>query len=121
MGDTMPTTAPIARSSQLLLMLLLPAILGGVLAGAALTTADAATRAPARPIIVDVEGDKSNGFTLHYTDGSSISPPTDSESAAECGEYDTQLARVRCRVEVRTWYRDLGDLQRSLAWVRAHE
>ena len=40
--------------------------------------------------------------------------------AAECSEYDTASARLRCRVEVRTWYRDLGDLKRSLAWVRRH-
>jgi hypothetical protein len=75
----------------------------------------------ARPVIVRVEGTKADGFTLHYADGTSISPPTDSEAAAECGEYDTASARLRCRVEVSTWYRDLGDLKRSLAWVRAHE
>lgn len=101
-------------------LLLVPVLLLAALA----VPAAAAPSAPAskgRPIIVDVEGDKANGFTLTYADGSSTSPPTDSEAAAECGEYDTQLDRVRCRVEVRTWYRDLGDLQRSLAWVRAHE
>ena len=74
----------------------------------------------ARPIIVAVEGTKADGFTLHYANGTSISPPTDSEAAAECSEYDTASARLRCRVEVITWYRDLGDLKRSLAWVRAH-
>ncbi len=68
--------------------------------------------------IVAVEGDAANGFGIHYYDGSSIYPPTDSEAAAECGEYDTLRARVRCRTEVRTWYRDLADLQRSLAWAQ---
>ena len=71
-----------------------------------------------RPVIVDVGGDPANGFDIRYADGSSLSPPTDSESRVECSEYDTKVARVRCRVEVTTWYRDLGDLQRSLAYVR---
>ncbi|WP_148615562.1 hypothetical protein [Nocardioides rubriscoriae] len=105
--------------------LLLAALCFGALtwagtAGTAGASAGAVARAATRPVVVDVEGDKADGFTLHYADGSSLSPPTDSEAAAECSEYDTRLARVRCRVGVRTWYRDLGDLQRSLAWVRAH-
>lgn len=69
--------------------------------------------------IVAVEGDAGNGFGIHYYDGSSIYPPTDSEARAECGEYDRFRARVRCRTEVRTWYRDLADLQRSLEWALA--
>jgi len=69
--------------------------------------------------IVKVEGDAANGFGIHYYDGSSIYPPTDSEARAECGEYDTFRARVRCRTEVRTWYRDLADLQRSLEWAQS--
>ncbi len=67
--------------------------------------------------IVEVEGDAANGFGIHYYDGSAIYPPTDSEAKAECGEYDTLRARVRCRTEVRTWYRDLAELQRSLEWA----
>lgn len=85
------------------------------------TAAHAEARTEARPIIVRVEGTAVDGFTLHYADGSTLSPPTDSEAAAECSEYDTRAARLRCQVEVDTWYRDLGDLKRSLAWVRAHE
>jgi hypothetical protein len=80
----------------------------------------AATHRSAPPVIVGVEGTKADGFTLRYADGTSASPPTDSEAAAECAEHDTASARLRCRVEVSTWYRDLGDLKRSLAWVRAH-
>ena len=96
------------------------ALLAALLSGPASAGPSAPPR-PERPVIVEVEGDKANGFGVHYADGSAIFPPTDSEAAAECSEYDTRLARVRCRVEVRTWYRDLGDLQRSLAWVRSHE
>ena len=47
--------------------------------------------------IVAVEGDAANGFGIHYYDGSARFPPTDSEARAECGEYDTYRARVRCR------------------------
>ena len=103
----------------LLPVIVLLALLGGVLSIAAWSAS--AREAADRPVIVEVEGDKANGFTLVYADGSTLSPPTDSESVAECGEYDRRIDRVRCRVEVRTWYRDLGDLQRSLAWVRANE
>lgn len=106
-------------------LLLLPALLALGLArpGAAVPASggpDAVAERDGRPVIVEVEGTRSDGFTLHYADGSTLSPPTDSEAAAECSEYDTFAARLRCRVEVRTWYRDLGDLQRSLAHVRAH-
>ena len=69
--------------------------------------------------IVAVEGDAANGFGIHYYDGTAIYPPTDSEARAECGEYDTLRARVRCRSEVRTWYRDLADLQQSLEWAQS--
>lgn len=70
--------------------------------------------------IVEVEGDAANGFGIHYYDGSAIYPPTDSEAKAECGEYDTLRARVRCRSELRTWYRDLAELQRSLEWAASN-
>lgn len=74
---------------------------------------------PAPRTIVEVEGDKANGFGIHYYDGTSIFPPTDSEAYAECGEYDRYVDRVRCRTEVRVWYRDLGDLKRSINYARS--
>ena len=80
--------------------------------------APAEHRAP-RPVIVDVTGDARNGFGVYYADGSEIFPPTDSEARAECGEYDKRIDRVRCRVEVRTWYRDLADLQQALRWAQS--
>lgn len=64
--------------------------------------------------VVLVEGDAANGFGIHYRDGTAIYPPTDSEAAAECSEYDTRRQRIRCRVEVRTWYRDLAVLRDAL-------
>lgn len=82
--------------------------------------ADGTSRARDRPVIVEVTGDAANGFEITYADGSSLFPPTGSEARAECSEYDTRVARVRCRVGVRTWYRDLGDLQRSIMFVHEH-
>ncbi|WP_187366723.1 hypothetical protein [Nocardioides dongxiaopingii] len=101
----------------LVLPLLVLALLGGA---AGLALAGPSSERGTRPVVVDVTGDAANGFEITYADGSQAFPPTDSESRAECGEYDTLRQRVRCRTEVRTWYRDLGDLQRSLAWVREH-
>ncbi len=67
--------------------------------------------------IVEVTGDQANGFGIRHLDGTELFPPTDSEARAECSEYDTQVARVRCRTEVRTWYRDLGDLKTALDYA----
>ena len=75
--------------------------------------------APPGDTIVEVRGDAANGFEIQHYDGTSLYPPTDSEARAECGEYDTRIERVRCRVEVRTWYRDLADLQQALDWAHA--
>jgi hypothetical protein len=69
---------------------------------------------PPPDTIVRVTGSAADGFGVHHYDGSAIFPPTDSEAIAECSEYDTRVARVRCRVEVRVWYRDLADLQQAL-------
>lgn len=103
---------------------LVAGLVGAVTIAPALASDGASVHEPParaeRPVIVAVEGDKANGFGIHYADGTAIYPPTDSEAAAECGEYDRWADRLRCRVEVRTWYRDLGDLQRSLAYAHAH-
>ena len=94
-------------------------ITAGLTTVALVTVTGAAAAVTATPpdTIVGVEGDAANGFGIHFHDGSAIYPPTDSEARAECGEYDTRRARVRCRTEVRTWYRDLADLQQSLEWA----
>ncbi|MCW2764816.1 MAG: hypothetical protein JWO11_775 [Nocardioides sp.] len=88
-------------------------------AGFALATPDRGRYIPPDDTIVEVTGDKRTGFTIEYYDGSSISPPTDSEARAECSEYDTEAARVRCRTEVRVWYRDLGELKRALNYAQS--
>ena len=72
------------------------------------------TWVPPGDTIVRVTGNAEEGFGIEHHDGSALFPPTSSEARAECGEYDTQLARVRCRAEVRTWYRDLADIKDAL-------
>jgi hypothetical protein len=90
------------------------AFLGGGLGGVAVAAGD---DGPPGDTIVKVEGDKANGFSVFHYDGSALYPPTDSEARAECSEYDARVDRVRCRTEVRTWYRDLGDLKQALDWA----
>ncbi len=76
------------------------------------------TDVPPGDTVVAVTGTKQDGFGILRYDGSSEFPPTDSEARAECNEYDTRVKRVRCRTEVRTWYRDLKELQQALRYAR---
>ncbi|MDN4171477.1 hypothetical protein QWY28_00825 [Nocardioides sp. SOB77] len=100
-------------------------VVGGVAGGAALAGAGTATGGedkvykPVPSTIVSVTGDKQNGFEIRRYDGSEQFPPTDSEARAECNEYDTEVARVRCRSEVRTWYRDLAEIKRAINYARS--
>ena len=73
---------------------------------------------PPDDTITRITGTKWNGFTIEHYDGSVLYPPTNSEAITECGEYDTTLERVRCRVQVRTWYDALGDTRRALRYAR---
>lgn len=98
--------------------------LGAAMALAALlphTTSAPATEVlePAPDTVVSVTGDAANGFEIGYYDGSADYPPTDSEALAECSEYDTRVERVRCRTEVKTWYRDLAVLRDAIDWAHA--
>lgn len=67
--------------------------------------------------IVAVTGDADRGFTIEHLDGRVEHTPTLSEARAECAEYDARLARVRCRTEMRIWYRDLGRLRQALDYA----
>lgn len=74
---------------------------------------------PPDDTIVRVTGNAEEGFGIQHHDGTSLFPPTLSEARAECGEYDTRVARVRCRAGVRTWYRDLADIKDALRLARS--
>lgn len=73
---------------------------------------------PPDDTVVRVSGTAADGFRVERYDGAVLHLPTTSEAVAECGEYDRRLTRTRCRVELRTWYRDLGDLKRALRLAR---
>ena len=73
---------------------------------------------PPGDTITRITGNRDDGFRIEHYDGTVLHPPTLSEVLAECGEYDTLRARLRCRVHVRTWYRDLGDTKRALRLAR---
>ena len=109
----MKTTALLAAVAAVAAVAFACAGLGAGVGAAAAAAGDE----PPGDTIVEVTGDAANGFEIRYYDGSAAYPPTDSEAAAECSEYDTRVARVRCRTEVRTWYRDLADLQQALDWA----
>lgn len=68
--------------------------------------------------VVRVRGSAGNGFRVERHSGRVDHLPTRSEAFAECGEYHDRLARVRCRVRIRTWYADLGELKRALRLAR---
>jgi hypothetical protein len=92
----------------------------GTAAGSVTTSAVAArsTWTPPPDTIVAITGSAANGFEIRHYDGSELFLPTNSEAMAECGEYDTEVQRVRCRTEVRTWYRDLADTRRAMRYAR---
>lgn len=103
----------VARAS-----LAVSAALAALLVTAASGGAAPDAKAPAPDTIVKVTGNASEGFGIEYYDGSSAFPPTDSEAMAECQEYTAKVGRIRCRVEVKTWYRDLVDTKRAIKHAR---
>jgi len=102
-------------------------VTGAVLAATAFTVAGLgvgaplarAGGAPRGDTIVEVTGSRQDGFTITHYDGTVDHPPTNSEARAECREYDARLDRVRCRVETRVWYRDLGQIKRAIAYAKS--
>jgi hypothetical protein len=96
------------------------AALAVLVAGGGLGWSAAAAHAPpAGATIVDVWGDRETGFVIEHLDGTRLYPPTLSEGVAECGEYARRIERVRCRVGLRVWYRELGRLQRALDYAHS--
>lgn len=96
----------------------LAGVLAMMLGGAGTAVALGETNwVPPGDTVVKVTGDAANGFGIYFYDGSEIFPPTDSESMAECSEYDAYVERERCKTEVRTWYRDLATMKRAINWA----
>jgi hypothetical protein len=102
-------------------LLTLRLVLATLVASALVMGAAVAAARPWTPppdTVVKVEGNARDGFGIYFYDGSTMFPPTGSEARAECGEYDQQLDRVRCRVATRQWYRDLGAMKRAIRYAR---
>lgn len=121
MTRTTQTPARPARAARPLLArtsLAVSAALAAVLVTAASGGAAPDAKAPAPDTVVKVTGNASEGFGIEYYDGSSAFPPTDSKALAECQEYTAKVGRIRCRVEVKTWYRDLVDTKRAIKFAR---
>jgi hypothetical protein len=76
------------------------------------------TWTPPDDTIVSVRGSGRSGFSVTHADGSTWHLPTRSEAWAECSGYHRRVRQVRCATEVRIWYRDLGELRRSLRYAR---
>jgi hypothetical protein len=76
---------------------------------------------PPPDTIVQVEGDAANGFGVQHYDGSWDYPPTDSETMAECEEYDRWVRRFRCKVSNRTWFRALAGFKETTLYYRSLE
>ncbi|HJR38281.1 MAG TPA: hypothetical protein VJ819_07850 [Nocardioidaceae bacterium] len=74
--------------------------------------------APPDDTITAVSGSRAHGFHLEYHAQRDAWLPTRSEAIAECGEYHRRMRQVRCIVQVRTWYHDLGDMKRALRLAR---
>ena len=74
---------------------------------------------PPAETIVQVEGDAANGFAIRHYDGSWHYPPTDSETMAECEEYDREIRRFRCKVSNRTWFRALAGFKQTTRYYRS--
>lgn len=91
----------------------------GLGVGSAVGASALRSGSPRGDTIVEVTGNREDGFTIRHYDGSVDHPPTISEARAECLEYDTRLDRVRCRVETRVWYRDLGQIKRAIAYAKS--
>lgn len=113
-ADATPRSRGLVARASLATSAALAALLVTAASGGAAPDA----KAPAPDTIVKVTGNASEGFGIEYYDGSSAFPPTDSEAMAECQEYAAKVGRVRCRVEVRTWYRDLVDTKRAIKFAR---
>lgn len=105
------------RPRPWLLLLAAVAVLAAVVAWTVPALASTSEWTPPPDTVIEIEGDKENGFTIRYHDGTEISPPTDSEAHAECLEYDRRIQRARCHAEVRTWYDALTEHQKSLRWA----
>lgn len=117
---------PVSRAALaplVLLAVLVSGLAGGVagIGSAALAAGGgrASVAAPPPPsTIVAVRGNAGEGYAIRHYDGTADFTPTFDEAFGECGERRSELARVRCRTVIRTWFADLADLKQALTWAQ---
>ena len=112
------TNVVLRRLAAFLLAVLIVGGLGASANGSPATT-HTDPYVPPDETIVQVEGDASNGFGIRHYDGSWHYPPTDSETMAECEEYDRWIRRFRCKVSNRTWFRALAGFKGTTRYYRS--
>jgi hypothetical protein len=113
----------VALAPVVLLAVLVSGLAGGVagIGSAALAAGGGHATAPSAPpaaTIVAVRGNSEEGYAIRHYDGTADFTPTFDEAFGECGERRSELARVRCRTVIRTWFADLDDLKQALTWAQ---
>jgi hypothetical protein len=112
----------VALAPVVLLAVLVSGVAGGVAGiGSAAIAAGArggVTSAPPPDTIVAVRGNADEGYAIRHHDGTADFTPTFDEAFGECGGRRSELARVRCRTVIRTWFADLADLKQALTWAQ---
>lgn len=66
------------------------------------------------PAVQWIKGHARDGFRLQWTDGTRTHTPTLSEAVTECHGYHRPTRRASCVASVRTGYRWMAELRRSL-------
>lgn len=85
-----------------------------VVGGAAVAPAAAGGDTDRPPAVRWIKGHARDGFRLQWADGTRTHTPTLSEAVTECYEYHRPARRATCVASVRTGYRWMAELRRSL-------
>lgn len=101
-------------------------VLGVVIIGLG-TMAGAITSAPGQPrvyvpdarTIVEIDGDKVSGWTVHFYDHSTKAIAPEAAARARCATYQKLTKQVRCQGAVNQRNRDYQALQQGLAYAHA--
>lgn len=86
----------------------------GAGAPALATAGDTAGDTGPRPAVESLRGHARDGFRILWSDGTRTHTPTLSEAVTECHAYHNRVRRASCVASVRTGYRWMAELRRSL-------
>ncbi len=82
--------------------------------GAGVPALAAAGGGETRPAVQWIKGQPREGFRVQWSDGTRTHTPTLSEAVTECYGYHRRVRRASCEASVRTGYRWMAELRRSL-------